>query len=500
MHEHNKTENYELIPANKEDVEISFSSLLEFIRGNLVLIRDGTLDKETVAYTLECYNALRNLEDLPEATTLADIDSIWLNEQIEIYEEVIAEDSHNHLEEITDPDEDSEQSESDHDHRLCVIGMIEEALTEQKKNPASDYDKKAITLYNYLRESAYLSHAASINDIDTDWLEALGYTLWKKMVKRPQADAEISADQHKLLLWSLITNILHENDDQNGAKEALYTYNFLRESAGLSTINSLDMLDHHWLNTYGYSIWKKQVITEWHDDGIDELSHKLDLLVDQFEEALITFEQDPEDYIAHQDKQCCFMFYQELIGQPLTEAIDAAWLRKHHYQQWKDRFIRDLVEYNLAEKQLMLIHSLENFLPLVAEEPDQTFFAREALYHYMLLQEFDTTLSPIANIQQLQSKFLKKYGYEIWKSYIEHSFPAEFGMAEINPYELARDAEAALREFDKDPHNKSSESNALYKYNFLRERLSLSPVYSSDDINGSWLANLKKQLKQVPWL
>lgn len=477
-----------------EEEEIAVSTLLLFLECALEEVENEPAHNYDVEEILSYYNTLRTLFGFPIVHSISEADVAWLScQHYELWKEEIKEMF------------SSETLIPEEQYRL-LIQLTQTALESSETEDDEDANENVSALYpyNFLRELSLLAPADSIAGIDEAWLRVTDYQQWKKIKAHNWNSDDITPDEHQSALICIVEDCLEELEENPGNKEAtqeaLYGYNFLRELAGLPPIESIALIDLIWLKAYDYQLWQDRIYNYWSAENYTTSEEQLNCVFEQFECALKELKENPDDTYEAKELAFSYRFFRELLHLPASEAIDENWLKACHYQLWKDRIYEHWSRtdnFIPQIKQLFLVQIIEDSLTEADEDPEDTHEIRQVLYGYNFLREIGAQLPSIVSLNEIDRPKLTIYGYDLWKKMIRSSLESDnINIAAIKPYDIAQWAQEAWRNFAKNQADKDLEKQAFYKYNFLRERLRLSPILSSADMNQAWLDNVNRELKK----
>ncbi len=225
--------------ALEKKVTLSENALFRSAASNLSVIQEGLGDAECKATALQSYNDLRKIFNMPQVSSLADVDQAWLTETGYSLYKNSQRDAW-----IKKNITTTAQKAQDLIDTLYIWLDISSTAT-----PLHAFaQQEALYTYNFLRELLHAQPAALFNQIDQKWVNtAIAYNLWKDAHEKYWRTRNIStkADKRDDLLKDLIElmSLMKENPDATNTKEALFTYNFLMELLGLphaTTIKNID--------------------------------------------------------------------------------------------------------------------------------------------------------------------------------------------------------------------------------------------------------------------
>jgi hypothetical protein len=116
--------------------------------------------------------------------------------------------------------------------------------------------KDALYSYRHLRELYKLPAVKSLTEIDKNWLAAIDIQTWKKEKHEAWAQAGIKTKPQQInALRATIQNMLkllvNDPNHSRRKKNALYSYNLLREMLKQQPIKSFEEIDKKWLAAIG---------------------------------------------------------------------------------------------------------------------------------------------------------------------------------------------------------------------------------------------------------
>jgi hypothetical protein len=217
-----------------------------------------------------------------------------------------------------------------------LLKSIDYNLTALKQDPENSWHKtRVLYAYNFFREMMQFPTVHSVEGIDTSWLNAQSYRLWKleKQADWTKAGKTTTLEQEEDLVWHSIYNLeeLKKNPhDTWHQKYALYYYNFLREMMKLPIIHSPHEIDTSWLGTASSQVWKALQKEQWEKGKATFLAKIKDLLFD-LDSNLTSVDQNPQDIFYHMKALYSYNFLRELLAKasaPSLSQLDHQWVEE----------------------------------------------------------------------------------------------------------------------------------------------------------------------------
>ena len=154
----------------------------------------------------------------------------------------------------------------------------------------------------------------------------LAYKLWKAE-KTPQLNASNGGQGQLVSELQRQLNVLRENPENRVAqKEALFTYNYLRELTNTPVIESVGQIDKEWLEQINYDVWKKGAQAKLLQEGKNTLNEQIIYLA-----YLINFYAPLPREVYQKEALYLYNYLRELLGQPIVKSIgskEKEWLEQ----------------------------------------------------------------------------------------------------------------------------------------------------------------------------
>lgn len=380
--------------AVHEEQEIDILLLLRWVESSLGELKSVSGNAFQAQQILSCYNALREAFDVPSAPSIEHIDCSWLQWQ------------HYQLwKEGTQEEFLSNGIDCVAEQHYYVTQVLESSLEKFNNDPETDYDRIAIYCYSFLRELAGFGQiddiAESVLSIDMTWLRAYDYELWKKQLDNSWQTEGICELEDKCIAlagWceDVLDKLKKATDNLGISKEALYTYNYLRELLALAAIDTISSIDEDWVKAQHYHFWKERFKKAVKQEGQIELTEQQLLLMGMTEDALAEYSQDSEDRDAFKQAIHAYNYLQEIAKKPLVSsvcAIDGRWLKENAYHVWKQLMGELWMEIGITQKHIQrynLALWTEEDLEELRKDPNDKYQEKETLYKYNLLRELSS--------------------------------------------------------------------------------------------------------------
>ncbi len=406
------------------------------------------------------------------------------------------------------------------DQQVQLVDFVRHGL----RHPEG-YLEWTLNAYNYLREmlsenpDTPKTPATSLNTIDKDWVNNVGFDLWKAQQQelwRKEALATPLEKQKSLLDtinrdFSVIDSV---------STEAAYAYNLLREMHGDKptlppTATHISDSDKKWIKSIesvapsvaitasttpnaamvGYEQWKKQEQEDWHKQGIATPLEQQTKLLDA-----IRRDSDTIDHISTQAVYAYNLLREVLGSDPTLPApamsindINKDWMSRLDYEIWKNQKQEYWRERGIAtpsEQQKSLIITINNGI----KDPESTYASTQAVRAYNFLREMLASSDPATpktaatSLDTIDKDWVNNISYDVWKKATQEDWSKE-GIT--TPAEQ-QESLLSLIDFGLELPDLYS-TDAVNSYNYLREMLvedeatPKAAATSLEDIDEDWV-------------
>lgn len=176
-------------------------------------------------------------------------------------------------------------------------------------------------------------------------------------------------------------------------KDALYSYNFLREFSNLSPVFKFSQIDLGWLADQDYRVWKEEKQKGYTAET--PLYKKINNLIPAIFTYMELYEKHP--YSSDFGKRLLYLynFLRELLHVPKVSSaanINMRWLAKEDYKASKEDEMDSFKRLGIvdpAEQKRLLTDTLNRFLSAALKAPDDRYLRQRALNSYNLLREIE---------------------------------------------------------------------------------------------------------------